>query len=126
MPRALAQGGEVITQTDQRDAFGHVRLGGISRVVADEIEARTGFETRLTVLGHVQRGGTPTAYDRVLATRFGIAAIEAVHDGHWGQATVLQSNEINLAPLTDLTGAARLVDRDLFETVAGALVSLPG
>ena len=63
------------------------------RISADVyIEARTGFETRLTVLGHVQRGGTPTAYDRVLATRLGIAAIDAVHDGHWGQATVLQSN----------------------------------
>ncbi|MCY3882797.1 MAG: 6-phosphofructokinase, partial [Chloroflexi bacterium] len=122
---ARPEGGEVITQTDQRDAFGHVRLGGISRLVADEIEARTGFETRLTVLGHVQRGGTPTAFDRVLATRFGIAAIDAVHDGRWGQATVLQANEINLAPLADLTGQARLVDRELFETVAGALVALP-
>ena len=123
---ARPQGGEVITQTDQRDAFGHVRLGGISRLVADEIEARTGFETRLTVLGHVQRGGTPTAFDRVLATRFGIAAIDAVHDGHWGKATVLQANEIRLAPVTDLTGKAKLVDRDLYETVAGALVSSPG
>ncbi len=122
---ARPEGGEVITQTDQRDAFGHVQLGGVSRLVADEIEARTGFETRLTVLGHVQRGGTPTAYDRVLATRFGIAAIDAAHDGHWGQATVLQANEIRLAPLADLTGTAKLVDRDLFETVAGALVALP-
>ena len=77
------------------------------------------------MLGHVQRGGTPTAFDRVRATRFGIAAIDAVHDGRWGQATVLQANEINLAPLADLTGQARLVDRELFETVAGALVALP-
>ncbi len=117
--------GEVITQTDQRDAFGHVRLGGVGRFVADEIEARTGFETRLTVLGHVQRGGAPTAFDRVLATRFGIAAIDAVHDGHAGQATVLQANQIRLAPLADLTATTKVVDRDLYETVAGALVSLP-
>ena len=102
-----------------------MRLGGVGRVVADEIEARTGFETRLTVLGHVQRGGTPTAFDRVLATRFGIAAIDAVHDGHSGKATVLQANEIRLAPLEALTGETKVVDRNLYETVAGALVALP-
>ncbi len=120
---ARPRDGEIVVQSDQRDAFGHVRLGGVGRVVADEIEARTGFETRLTVLGHVQRGGTPTAFDRVLATRFGIAAIDAVHDGHSGKAAVLQANQIRLAPLEDLTGKAKLVDRDLYETVAGALVS---
>ena len=118
-------GGEFFVQSDQRDAFGHVRLGGVGRVVADEIEARTGFETRLTVLGHVQRGGTPTAFDRVLATRFGIAAIDAVHDGHSGKATVLQANEIRLAPLEALTSETKVVDRNLYETVAGALVALP-
>ena len=64
--------------------FGHVRLGGIGHALAEEIEARTGFETRVTILGHVQRGGTPTAFDRVLATRFGVAAIDAVHDGAFG------------------------------------------
>ena len=117
--------GEVVLQSDQRDAFGHVRLGGVGRVVADEIEARTGFETRLTVLGHVQRGGAPTAFDRVLATRFGIAAIDAVHDGHSGKAAVLQANEIRLAPLEALTGETKVVDRNLYETVAGALVALP-
>ena len=117
--------GELVVQTDQRDAFGHVRLGGVGRVVANEIEARTGFETRLTVLGHVQRGGTPTAFDRVLATRFGIAAIDAVHDGHSGKAAVLQANEIRLAPLEALTAEPKLVDRTLYETVAGALVAFP-
>src|SRR4051794_6680869 len=76
------------------DAFGHVRLGGIANVLAHEIEARTGFETRVTILGHVQRGGTPTAYDRVLATRFGIAAIDAVHDGGIGQMVALRADEI--------------------------------
>ncbi len=122
---ARPRDGEIVVQSDQRDAFGHVRLGGVGRVVADEIEARTGFETRLTVLGHVQRGGTPTAFDRVLATRFGIAAIDAVHDGHSGKAAVLQANEIRLAPLDALTSETRLVDRTLYETVAGALVSFP-
>ena len=117
--------GVLVVQTDQRDAFGHVRLGGVGRVVANEIEARTGFETRLTVLGHVQRGGTPTAFDRVLATRFGIAAIDAVHDGHSGKAAVLQANEIRLAPLEALTAEPKLVDRTLYETVAGALVAFP-
>ncbi len=118
--------GDIVVQSDQRDAFGHVRLGGVGRLVADEIEARTGFETRLTVLGHVQRGGTPTAFDRVLATRFGIAAIDAVHDGHSGVAAVLQAGQIRLAPIADLTAESKVVDRTLYETVAGALVSFPG
>ncbi len=110
--------GVAVVQSDQRDPFGHVRLGGVGRVVADGIEARTGFETRLTVLGHVQRGGTPTAFDRVLATRFGIAAIDAVHEGVSGQATVLQANEIRFAPLEALTAGTKVVDRALFEAVA--------
>src|SRR5919202_5979907 len=71
------------------DEFGHARLGGIANAVAGEIERGTGFETRVTILGHIQRGGTPTAFDRVLATRFGIAAIEAVHDGAYGQMVAL-------------------------------------
>ena len=70
--------GTITVQSGEVDEFGHVRLGGISNVVADEIGRRTGFETRVTILGHVLRGGTPTAFDRVLATRFGIAAIDAV------------------------------------------------
>ena len=71
-------------QSGEVDAFGHVRLGGIGTLLAEQIEARTGYETRVTTLGHVQRGGTPTAFDRVLATRFGVAAIDAVHDGAFG------------------------------------------
>ncbi|HEV2686153.1 MAG TPA: 6-phosphofructokinase, partial [Actinomycetota bacterium] len=73
------------TQTQELDQFGHVRLGGIANALAPEIEKRTGFETRVTILGHVQRGGTPSAFDRVLATRFGIAAIDAVHDRDFGK-----------------------------------------
>ena len=118
------EGGAVL-QSEERDAFGHVRLGGIGRVVADEIEARTGFETRLTVLGHIQRGGTPTAFDRVLATRFGIAAIDTVHDGAFGQAVTLQAGEIRGAPLAALTAETKTVDRDLYDTVAAAFFERP-
>ena len=74
------------------DQFGHVRLGGIADTIAHAIEDRTGFETRVVMLGHVQRGGTPTAFDRVLSTRFGVAAIDAVHDGAWGQMVVLRGD----------------------------------
>ena len=86
------------------DAFGHVRLGGIGDVLAKEIEKRTGFETRATVLGHIQRGGTPTAFDRVLATRFGVAAVEAVHDGAYGTMVALQNGNIVRVPLLDAVG----------------------
>jgi 6-phosphofructokinase 1 len=100
------------------DAFGHVRLGGIANVLAKEIEDRTGYETRVTILGHVQRGGTPTAYDRVLATRFGIAAIDAVHDGAFGQMVALRADEIVRVPLADAVGELKLVDPDLYHEVA--------
>ena len=78
--------------------FGHVRLGGIGQVLAEEIEKRTGYETRVTILGHVQRGGTPTAFDRVLSTRFGIAAIDAVHDGDFGTMVALRADQIVRVP----------------------------
>jgi 6-phosphofructokinase 1 len=100
------------------DAFGHVRLGGIGSEVAEAIEARTGFETRVTILGHVQRGGTPTAYDRVLSTRFGIAAIDAVHAGAFGQMVALRGTEIVRVPLADAVGELKTIDRDLFHNVA--------
>ncbi len=100
------------------DAFGHVRLGGIANVLATEIEARTGFETRVTILGHIQRGGTPTAYDRVLATRFGIAAIDAVHAGAFGQMVALRADAIVRVPLSDAVGELKLVDPGLYHEVA--------
>ena len=89
------------------DAFGHVRLGGIGQVLAEEIEKRTGYESRVTILGHVQRGGTPTAFDRVLSTRFGIAAIDAVHDGDFGKMVALRDDRTgesaaNRVPPADL------------------------
>jgi phosphofructokinase-like protein len=117
---ALPKGGLPNEGTDAKgtDAFGHVQLGGIANLVAEEIGRRTGFETRVTILGHVQRGGTPTAFDRVLATRFGIAAIDAVHDGAFGQMVALQSAEIVRVPLTDAVGTAKTVDPDLYHHVA--------
>ncbi len=111
--------GTTITQEDApRDAFGHVRLGGIANHVAKEIEERTGFETRVTILGHIQRGGTPTAFDRVLATRFGIAAIDAVHDGAFGEMVALQAGHIVRVPLDEAVGTTKTVDPDLYHGVA--------
>jgi 6-phosphofructokinase 1 len=97
------------------DRFGHVRLGGIAYQIAPEIEARTGFDTRVTTIGHVQRGGTPNAYDRVLSTRYGLAAIDAVHDGAFGQMVVFRNQSIERVPLTVCVGRTRLVSAELFE-----------
>jgi len=110
--------GTMATQSGEVDQFGHVRLGGISNLVAEEIEKRTGFETRVTILGHVQRGGTPTAFDRILATRFGIAAIDAAHDGAFGQMVALQGGTIVRCPIADAVGELKTVDRGLFHGVA--------
>jgi ATP-dependent phosphofructokinase / diphosphate-dependent phosphofructokinase len=97
------------------DEFGHPRLGGIGVRLEHEIEQRTGFETRATVLGHVQRGGTPTAFDRVLATRFGLAAIDAVHDGAWGTMVALRSTNIELVALSDAVAELRTVPVEEYE-----------
>ena len=110
--------GTMATQSGEVDQFGHVRLGGISNLVAEEIEKRTGFETRVTILGHVQRGGTPTAFDRILATRFGVAAIDAVHDGAFGQMVALQAGHIVRVPLADAVGELKTVDPELYHGVA--------
>ena len=96
------------------DAFGHVRLGGIANWLEGEIEQRTGHEARATVLGHVQRGGTPTAFDRVLATRFGLHAIDAAHDGQWGKMTALRSTDIKLVDLTEATAELKTVPETLY------------
>lgn len=110
--------GSMAVQSEELDAFGHVRLGGIANRVAKGIEERTGFETRVTILGHVQRGGTPTASDRILATRFGVAAIDAVHHGATGQMVALHAGKIVLVPLADAVGKAKTVDPDLYHGVA--------
>jgi phosphofructokinase-like protein len=110
--------GTMEVQSGETDAFGHVRLGGIANRVAEGIEERTGFETRVTILGHIQRGGTPTAFDRILATRFGIAAIDAVHEGAAGQMVALQSGKIVRVPLSDAVGVSKTVDPELYHGVA--------
>jgi phosphofructokinase-like protein len=94
---------------DKRDAFGHVRLGGIGQLLADEIEQRTGKEARCTVLGHIQRGGTPTAFDRVLATRFGVHAARAVAEGTFGTMVALRGTDIVRVPLSEATAELKLV-----------------
>src|SRR3954447_1953052 len=96
------------------DAFGHARLGGIAHWLEGEIESRTGKEARATVLGHVQRGGTPTAFDRVLATRFGLHAIDAVDRGDWGKMTALRGTKIHLVELAEATRELRVVPESLY------------
>jgi ATP-dependent phosphofructokinase / diphosphate-dependent phosphofructokinase len=96
------------------DAFGHVRLGGIAHWLEGEIERRTGKETRATVLGHVQRGGTPTAFDRVLASRFGLHAIDAAEAGRWGTMTALRGTDIQFVGLSEATAALKLVPEELY------------
>ena len=95
------------------DEFGHRRLGGVAYTIADEIELRTGIETRVTVLGHVQRGGTPTAHDRVLCSRYGVAAIDAAHDQAWGSMVALNAGQMNRVPLADAIGELKYVDEGL-------------
>lgn len=100
------------------DQFGHARLGGVGAWLAREIEARTGFETRHTTLGHIQRGGTPTAFDRVLATRFGVGAVAAVHDGDFGTMVAYQAGAIVRVPLEEAVGKPKSLDLSLLDEVA--------
>jgi len=102
--------------SDATDAFGHARLGGIGVTLEREIEQRTGYETRVTILGHVQRGGTPTAFDRVLATRFGVAATYAVASGHFGKMVALHGARIAEVDLAQALAAPKLLDPELYAT----------
>jgi 6-phosphofructokinase 1 len=106
---ALPKEGTMEIADGETDVFGHVRLGGIGHRLERELEERTGFETRATVLGHIQRGGTPTAYDRVLATRFGVAAIDAAHEGRWGMMPALRGTKIELVALAEAVAELRTV-----------------
>jgi len=110
--------GELVVQETKTDEFGHVRLGGISQLLAQAIEKRTKFETRFVVLGHVQRGGSPTAHDRVLATRFGIFATEMVHRGDFGKMAALQGSAIVAVPLSEATARIKTVDMGLYSIAA--------
>jgi phosphofructokinase-like protein len=104
--------------SDQVDAFGHARLGGVAVTLEREIEERTGYETRMTILGHVQRGGTPNAYDRVLATRFGVAAVDAMTRGDVGTMVALRGPKIEVVPLSEALAEPKLLDPEFFETAA--------
>jgi 6-phosphofructokinase 1 len=108
---------EFMTQNAERDEFGHVRLGGIAETLAKEIESRTGIETRHVVLGHLQRGGTPTAFDRILSTRYGLRAAEAVKNGEWGQMVALRGNDIVTVSLDEATAETKTVPGDFYKVV---------
>jgi phosphofructokinase-like protein len=112
----LAGYDDVVTKGQQKDAFGHERLGGIGEVVAHEIEKNTGYETRVTVLGHTQRGGSPTAFDRVLGTRYGVKAVDLIHEGKLGMMVCLKGNRITHIPLKNAMTTLKYVDHDLIET----------
>jgi ATP-dependent phosphofructokinase / diphosphate-dependent phosphofructokinase len=114
---AIPAAGTMALQEQSVDAFGHVRLGGIGALLEREIEERTGKEARATVLGHVQRGGTPTAYDRVLATRFGLHAIDAVHDGASGVMVALRGTDIVRVPLAEATRELKTVSPERYAEV---------
>ncbi len=111
-----ADGSGLSTHSAGKDAFGHERLGGIAVQLEAEIEQRTGFECRMTILGHVQRGGSPLAFDRVLGTRFGVAAIDAATAGHFGKMVALRGTEIELVPLEAALDEPKLLDPAFFET----------
>ena len=104
-----------VLQEQKLDEFGHVRLGGIGEALAKEIEKRTGYETRVSVLGHIQRGGTPTAFDRVLGTRFGVKAVELIKEKKFGQMVALSGNKIISVRLETATGKLKTVDPEYYE-----------
>jgi 6-phosphofructokinase 1 len=113
---AHPKAGDLTLKNEEVDEFGHVRLGGIAAWLEKEIEARTGYETRMVVLGHVQRGGTPTAYDRVLATRYGVAAVDAVARGESGVMVALRGTEVITVDILEALEHNKLLDPRLYET----------
>ncbi len=116
---AVAEGAKLkegaVIANEKLDEFGHVRLGGIGHVIGDLIEKKTGYETRVTVLGHIQRGGSPTAFDRVLGTRFGVKAVELIKEGKYGFMTSLQGREIVAVPIQDSIGKLKTVPPEFYE-----------
>jgi ATP-dependent phosphofructokinase / diphosphate-dependent phosphofructokinase len=113
-----------VVQDLGKDEFGHARLGGIGNVLAREIERLTGFETRAVVLGHIQRGGSPSAFDRMLATRYGLGAIDMVHRGEFGCMAALRGNKIVSVPLADAIAKTRTVDQEVIDVANGILDKL--
>jgi 6-phosphofructokinase 1 len=112
---AVPTDGKLVLAGEGTDEFGNVRLGGIGQVLGREIEKRSGIETRVTILGHIQRGGSPTAYDRVLATRFGVRAVDAVAEGQFGKMVALRSEAIGLVDIKEAILANKKVDMHLYE-----------
>jgi len=112
---AVPQEGTMELMAAGEDEFGHARLGGIGQLLEREIEGRTGIETRATVLGHIQRGGTPTAFDRVLATRLGLAAMDAANESNWGAMPALRGTRIVLVPLSEAVAGLRTVPPEDYE-----------
>lgn len=104
----------------EQDRWGRPRYGGVCAAIADEIESRTGYEARVVQIGHVQRGGTPSAYDRILSTRFGLGAVEAAHEGDFGTMVALKCSQVTRVPLSVAVGGTRPVDLALFEQVRTA------
>jgi phosphofructokinase-like protein len=115
---------QVDSERRKTDEFGHVRLGGIGTSLAAEIESRTGFETRAVILGHIQRGGSPTAFDRMLATRYGIGAIDLVHEGKFGRMVALKGSNITSVPIADAISSTRYVSQEFID-VAESLREKP-
>jgi len=112
---AKPKGGAEIVYSESVDEFGHIRLGGVGYYLGKEIEKCMGIETRVVVLGHLQRGGSPTPFDRILATRFGIAAIDLVHEGKFGYMVAIKGNKIVPVPLKDIIGKRKTVDLELYD-----------
>ncbi|MBI4563936.1 MAG: 6-phosphofructokinase [Planctomycetes bacterium] len=115
---AVSKEGRLVAQAPGVDEFGHVRLGGIGTLIAREIEERTGFETRVTILGHVQRGGSPSAFDRVLGTRFGLRAVDLLHEGRSGRMVALSGSRIVDIPLPEPGQEKRSLDMQLYRDAA--------
>ena len=113
---ALPEEGTMELREPTVDQYGHQRLGGISNIIAEEIEKRTGFETRVTVLGHVQRGGSPNPFDRVLGTRLGVAAIDAAHNRKYGEMVALQNGDIVTVSLEEAVGSLKTVSSEFWDT----------
>jgi ATP-dependent phosphofructokinase / diphosphate-dependent phosphofructokinase len=113
--------GAPVLQDTAKDEFGHVKLGGVANILAREIEMRTGYETRAVVLGHIQRGGTPSAFDRVLATRYGLGAIDMVHRGDFGCMAALRANKIVSVRLIEAISKNRTVDDEMIQMVDGLM-----
>ncbi|GAB7107834.1 6-phosphofructokinase [Streptomyces phaeofaciens JCM 4814] len=114
---AMPKDGDLVLKDGSLDSFGHVRLSGVGEWLAKEIERRTGKEARTTVLGHVQRGGTPSAFDRWLATRFGLHAVDAVHEGDFGTMVALRGTDIVRVPIAEATARLKTVDPGLYAEV---------